>query len=86
MHKSVWFECQLNVEGDSDGPYIEFSSISGEDGGDKQLMSRWPMKDIKPTWLMVASGMGKTALINAYIYHKKEESKDPNSEDNNEEM
>ena len=72
MHKSVWFECELNIEGDSDGPYIEFSSISGEDGSNKKLMSRWSMKDIQPTWLMVASGNGKTALINAYIYNKKE--------------
>ena len=78
MHKTVWFECELNIEGGSDGPYIEFSSISGEDGSDKQLMSRWSMKDLKPTWLMVASGNGKTALINAYIYHKKEESKKSN--------
>ena len=46
MHKSVWFECELNIEGDSDGPYIEFSSISGEDGSNKKLMSRWSMKDI----------------------------------------
>ena len=71
MHKSVWFECELNVEGDSEGPYIEFSSIKGEDGSGKQLMSRWSMKGIKPTWLMVASGMGKTALINAYLYFNK---------------
>ena len=42
------------------------------------------MGGIKPKWLMVASGMGKTALFNAYIYNEKKEVEE-SSDDSGEE-
>ena len=39
---------------------MQVSKIEDKMGGKKQLMSKFPMKGVKPNWLMVASGSNTT--------------------------
>ena len=47
---------------------MQISMIAGENGGDKTVLSKFPMKGVKPTWLMMSSGHGSSAELRVLIY------------------
>ena len=84
MNISAWFQFEWGIKEGYGDPKIQVSTINDETGSGKQVISTWSMGGIKPKWLMVASGMGKTALFNAYIYNEKKEVQE-SSDDSGEE-
>ena len=40
---------------------MQISKINDQNGAGKQIMSKFPMKEVKPNWFMVTSGCGSTA-------------------------
>ena len=54
---------------------MTISKISDRYGNDKQLMSKFPMKDVEPNWFMVTSGCGSTAEWEVLIPSAKTKSK-----------
>jgi hypothetical protein len=47
---------------------MQISMIADENGGDKAVLSKFPMKGVKPSWFMMASGNGRTAELRVLIY------------------
>ena len=47
---------------------MQISMIADENGGDKTVLSKFPMKGVKPTWFMMSSGNGSSAELRVLIY------------------
>ena len=47
---------------------MQISMIADENGGDKTVLSKFPMEGVKPTWFMMSSGNGASAELRVLIY------------------
>ena len=47
---------------------MQISMIADENGGYKKVMSKFPMKGVKPTWFMMSSGHGTSTELRVLIY------------------
>ena len=56
---------------------MQISKINGQNGGGKQIMSKFPMNGVKPNWFMMASGCGTTASWKVVISSDMQPSPDP---------
>ena len=51
------------------GTDMQISMIADESGAEKTLMSKFPMKGVKPNWFMVASGNSVSVELRVLIYN-----------------
>ena len=47
---------------------MQISEIKNEQGDDKKLMSKFPLKDVKPNYFMAISGVSSRAELRVLIY------------------
>ena len=65
VHKGAGAEAWFEVNWDILDPVLSncmtISKISDRDGNNKEVMSKFPMRDVNPNWFMVTSGCNTTA-------------------------
>jgi hypothetical protein len=63
----AWIEVEWDIP-DAKGPCMQISKILDQSGAGKHVMSKFPMKDVKPNWMMMASGCGSAAVWKVIVY------------------